>query len=257
MQVSSALQFLHGQRPSAIVHTDVKCRNILLAGLDRQVQYPNPLPPKPPPKVTNCVLLTNPDSCKLADFGLARVWNHTATPASRARGIVAGSGRYIAPEVLRGNAISPAADMWSFGVTLWEMSLRRRFPSRDAMVPRVSSRLHVPTWRRTLDKYAHHVTNPPPALCDVIASCLRIDPRARATSEGVFYEFLFLADDVSTGVGGGTGPPLSSINEGELGDDDGVGGEFEAEEKELAELTESLSGANNLLAQQELNHLPS
>ena len=42
-------------------------------------------------------------SCRLADFGLARVWVGTSAGQQRP-GIVAGSGRYIAPEVLRGRA---------------------------------------------------------------------------------------------------------------------------------------------------------
>ena len=157
------------------------------------------------------------DSCKLADFGLARIWNRSASPTAHARGIVAGSGRYIAPEVLRGQAISPAADMWSFGVTLWEMSLRRKFPSRDAILP---SGTHAPRWRRTLEKYSRYVTNPPSAVQAVIASCLRVDPRERATSEEAFFAFLYLADDASGGVGGAGGRvglelPLPSITESE------------------------------------------
>ena len=195
MQVGSALQFLHGQRPSAIVHTDVKARNILLV---------------------------DAGSCKLADFGLARVWSRNMHPALRAHGIVAGSGRYIAPEVLRGQAISPAADIWSFGVTMWEMSLRRRFPSRDAyvVVPSGGHSTHVPRWKRTLDKYARHVTNPPQELKRVIALCLSVDPRKRPTSDEVFFEFLYLADDASRGSSNTAELPLAVVkDEADAGDD--------------------------------------
>ena len=144
-----------------------------------------------------------------------------------------------------GRAISPAADMWSFGVTLWEMCLRRRFPSRDAMI---TSRSLVPRWRRTLRKHARHVTNPPVAVRAIIESCLRIDPNARATSEQVFYEFVFLADDVE-GRDGEVGPLPSVDEEGE-----GFGDEvYTDEDEELAGITESLSGANNLSAQRMLN----
>ena len=95
--------------------------------------------------------------------------------------------RYMAPEVQRGQAISPAADMWSFGATMWEMSLRRKFPSRDATTATAqqqqqqlqyknkkksrgggsSSHKHrgaPPRWKRTLGGYSKYITNPSPAV---------------------------------------------------------------------------------------------
>ena len=94
----------------------------------------------------------------------------------------------MAPEVQRGQAISPAADMWSFGATMWEMSLRRKFPSRDATTAAAqqqqqqqqqykkkktsrsggsSSHKHrgaPPRWKRTLGEYSKYITNPSPAV---------------------------------------------------------------------------------------------
>lgn len=55
---------------------------------------------------------------------------------------VEGTVEYCAPEVLRGQPFSEKADVWSFGVVLWEM-LERRRPYADAEVPHFVLMLQV------------------------------------------------------------------------------------------------------------------
>jgi serine/threonine protein kinase len=76
------------------------------------------------------VLLTPARSAKLADFGLARVLLTAATAVT-----ACGSFDWAAPELLMGgaaNKVSSAADIYSFGVILWELATREA-PRRGRM----------------------------------------------------------------------------------------------------------------------------
>jgi len=61
------------------------------------------------------VLLTN-DRVVLTDFGIAAVEGEVTITQT---GILMGSPAYIPPERLQGRPITPAADLWSFGATLY------------------------------------------------------------------------------------------------------------------------------------------
>src|SRR5215217_2671979 len=95
-QVLDALAHAHAR---GIVHRDVKPANVLLAD---------------GPRV----------SVRLLDFGLARF---AQADTLTAVGDVPGTLAYISPERLRGEAASPASDVWSVGVMLWE-ALAGRHP---------------------------------------------------------------------------------------------------------------------------------
>jgi eukaryotic-like serine/threonine-protein kinase len=95
-QVLEGLSHAHGR---GIVHRDVKPANVLLADASEI-------------------------SVRLLDFGLARF---AQADTLTAVGDVPGTLAYISPERLRGEAASPASDVWSVGVMLWE-SLAGRHP---------------------------------------------------------------------------------------------------------------------------------
>ncbi len=100
--VEAAAQVLEGlahAHSRGIVHRDVKPANVLL---------------EDSPEI----------SVRLLDFGLARF---AQADTLTAVGDVPGTLAYIAPERLRGEAASPASDVWSVGVMLWE-SLAGRHP---------------------------------------------------------------------------------------------------------------------------------
>jgi serine/threonine protein kinase len=62
------------------------------------------------------VLVGYSGQIKLTDFGIAR---NVAESTMTSTGIMLGSPAYIAPEVASGQAVTPAADLWSLGATLF------------------------------------------------------------------------------------------------------------------------------------------
>ena len=62
------------------------------------------------------VLVADDGRVKLTDFGIAR--NVADAPMTSA-GLVLGSPAYIAPEVAAGQPVTPAADLWGLGATLF------------------------------------------------------------------------------------------------------------------------------------------
>jgi len=64
------------------------------------------------------VLLAEGGEIKLTDFGIAHISDSTNYTTS---GIVLGTADYISPEQAQGLALSPASDLYSLGVVLFEM----------------------------------------------------------------------------------------------------------------------------------------
>ncbi len=144
-QVLAALTVAHG---AGIVHRDIKPGNVLRAG---------------------------PDAWKLADFGIAKSLEATADLTMT--GLVPGTPAYLAPERLAGRPASPAADLYSVGVVLYEaLSGRRPFAADSpiATVHAIQTVAPVP-----LDQIAPGVD---PALVAVVTRAMRRDPRRRFAS---------------------------------------------------------------------------
>ena len=153
MHIVSALHHCHQNH---VYHRDLKPENILLDGQVRATHHHTPsqrnstsadpsrtlhgaprtsnptvLPPPSSRTQLKCFLTLachstpSQDNAKVADFGLAAVYQHMNEDARYLRHTKVGSVMYAAPEVLTSTAQAgydaAAADMWSLGIILFSM----------------------------------------------------------------------------------------------------------------------------------------
>ncbi|KAF0902617.1 hypothetical protein E2562_018107 [Oryza meyeriana var. granulata] len=109
--VAHGLLYLHEEWEHVVVHRDVKANNVLLGAGDV--------------------------GARLGDFGLARLYEHGATPATTR---VAGTLGYMAPELTVTSRATTATDVFSFGALLLEVTCGRRpieaAPDTDVLLVR-------------------------------------------------------------------------------------------------------------------------
>lgn len=142
-QICAALAHAHERR---IIHRDLKPSNLLW---------------------TTAKLL------KLTDFGLARIFEaESAQVMTRA----AGTPFYMAPEQIRGEAVSPQTDLYALGCVLYELLCGR---SPFAGTSSVYHHLNTPA-----KSPAECREGVPEKLVALILRCLEKDPAARPGSAG-------------------------------------------------------------------------
>ena len=171
VQLCRALAGAHAHR---VVHRDVKPANILL-GEDGRV--------------------------KIGDFGVARLAEGSTDGAAAT---VVGTPRYMAPEQGRGLATSPATDIYSVGVVLYEML---------AGAPPFSGGTAVELALRHLDEA-------PPPLPESVPVALRLitmralakDPAARFPGAGAMADALTAARDEPAGAVPARSPERISVH---------------------------------------------
>ncbi|WP_440901422.1 serine/threonine-protein kinase [Actinosynnema sp.] len=139
LRVLSALQAAHG---AGIVHRDVKPGNILVCP-DGQV--------------------------KLTDFGIAQAVDDPGLTLNNA---IIGSPAYLSPERVRGEAATPASDLWAFGATL-AYAVEGSAPFQRTST---ASTLHAIMNETPQLRLAHG------SVAAAIAGLLAADPRARLTA---------------------------------------------------------------------------
>ncbi|XP_069130522.1 uncharacterized protein [Argopecten irradians] len=114
--IALGMAYLHQQKP-AVLHLDLKSMNVLICSNDR---------------------------AKIADFGFSKLRydaNLKATNTSKAKP-VQGSPAWMAPELLETGELTPKADVYSFGIILWEM-LTRKQPYDGCSVFQVLERVRL------------------------------------------------------------------------------------------------------------------
>src|SRR5205807_5219360 len=94
-----------------VVHRDIKPDNIFLATKDGE------------------------QIVKILDFGIAKLYAGNAEdPASTRAGLTVGTPAYLSPEQAVGGAITPASDVYSTSVVLYEMIVGRvPFEDKDPL----------------------------------------------------------------------------------------------------------------------------
>jgi hypothetical protein len=154
LQLASALSTVH---VAGKLHRDVKPSNILVTAAGRVVLF---------------------------DFGLAASLCPQGSKTKGA-GVLLGTRGYIAPEQARGEALSTAADWYSFGVTLFEAATGR-LPFEDGYKSFLAD--------RDAEVHGHisrFLSDAPSDLDDLIASLLSPVPQRRPTEA----EILGMLDD--------------------------------------------------------------
>jgi hypothetical protein len=128
---------------------------------------------------------------KVLDFGLAKAMEPPpgsspgasmsptiTTPAMTHAGIILGTAAYMSPEQARGKPVDRRADIWAFGVVLFEMLTgRRAFEGDDISITLAAVIMKEPEWRAL-------PARTPSGLRRLLASCLKKDPRARLRDIG-------------------------------------------------------------------------
>jgi len=143
-RAAEALHYAHGQH---VVHRDVKPANIMY---DRET-----------------------DTLKITDFGIARLTDSSRTKT----GIILGTPSYMSPEQLAGTNVTGQSDLFSLGITLYQL-LTGYPPFRADSIPRLMQKIsherHAPVTQARDDL--------PPCIDELMDTALAKDPSDRFPS---------------------------------------------------------------------------
>ena len=128
------------------------------------------------------ILVTAEGHVKVLDFGLAKAAEVTAAPgensptltlAATRLGVIMGTAGYMAPEQARGQQVDTRADIWAFGVVLFEMLTGKRLFAGETISDTLASVL-----TREVD-FAALPAETPALLKRLLRRCLERDRKKR------------------------------------------------------------------------------
>ncbi len=160
LQIATGLEAAHER---GIVHRDLKPANIKIA---------------PGGEV------------KILDFGLAKAWEDspvadgsislspTLTAQMTQAGVILGTAAYMSPEQARGMEVDKRADIWAFGVVVWEMLTGQRAFRGETVSDTLAAILkEEPDWSQLPEQM-------PPEARQLLRRCLDRDPSTRLRDIG-------------------------------------------------------------------------
>eukprot|EP00245_Coleochaete_scutata_P000955 TRINITY_DN1117_c0_g1_i2.p1 TRINITY_DN1117_c0_g1~~TRINITY_DN1117_c0_g1_i2.p1 ORF type:complete len:640 (-),score=134.06 TRINITY_DN1117_c0_g1_i2:975-2894(-) len=148
IDVSKGMDYLHQHN---IIHRDLKAANLLM---------------------------DENEVVKVADFGVARVQDATGIMTAET-----GTYRWMAPEVIEHKAYDHKADVFSFGVVLWEL-LTGRLPYADLTPLQAAVGVVQKALRPTIPKNTH------PRLTELMQRCWKEKPVERPEFSEITKELL-------------------------------------------------------------------
>lgn len=188
-----------------VVHRDFKPDNVLLTADAKKWLAENTALADPRKKAAT------PDVgriyAKVSDFGLARTTQQSESMALTRDGSLMGTPLYMAPEQCRGEATDPRTDVYSIGVTLYQLLAGNPPFEADSQVALLN--LHCTAVPPSLRKLRPELSD---ALVQTIEKCLAKNPEARYADAGdlvVDLENILRGQPTSLGLH----PPILSLND--------------------------------------------
>jgi len=129
------------------------------------------------------------ETVKILDFGLAKALEEspasgtintspTLTAAATREGIILGTAAYMAPEQARGKPVDKRADVWAFGVVLYEMLTGRQAFGGETVSDTLAAVItKEPDWEAL-------PPSTPPRIGQLLRRCLTKDPKQRLQAIG-------------------------------------------------------------------------
>jgi Tol biopolymer transport system component len=152
------------------------------------------------------LFITNDGRIKILDFGIAKLTRsgdefdrHTAFPTETEAGLVVGTAAYMSPEQVRGEAVDPRSDIFSFGAVLYEMLAGRPAFTRDTAPETMTAILKD-------DRPALRAPDVSPSLARIVSRCLEKTREMRFQSaRDLAFGLEMLSDTAATAL-----PPVAA-----------------------------------------------